>query len=265
MPIYCPVTVRSLSTEEFRTLSYDLMSDVFKVRNELGRFFDERIYKLALARRRADVALEVPVEISFHSFTKRYFLDVLTASGGVFEFKATESLTRRHQAQLLNQLFLLNLRHGLLVNLRPVNVTKEFVNATLTADERRNIPVSDGDWVNSTPGAKSLRETLHLLIQEWGIGLELSLYEDALTHFLGGAPTVIRRISVYFNGQAIAEQPLRMAHDRVAFKLTALESENELHLFVCHARRLIAHTGIQALLWVNLARRDITNTTLSPA
>ena len=44
MPIHCPVPTRLLSQEEFGALSYEVMADVFAIRNELGRFFDEVIY-----------------------------------------------------------------------------------------------------------------------------------------------------------------------------------------------------------------------------
>ena len=102
MPIHCPVPTRLLSQEEFGALSYEVMADVFAIRNELGRFFDEAIYKQALAARRPDVELEVPVDISFKDFSKRYFLDALVARGRLFEFKAVERLSPRHKAQLLH-------------------------------------------------------------------------------------------------------------------------------------------------------------------
>jgi PD-(D/E)XK nuclease superfamily len=90
MPITCQQSLNSLSREEFGRLSYDLMADVFAIRNELGRFFDEKHYKQALALRRQDVILEVPVRVNHQTFSKTYFLDVLLATGAIIEFKATE-------------------------------------------------------------------------------------------------------------------------------------------------------------------------------
>ena len=139
MPVRCKIPVRVLGREEFAALSYDVMADVFAIRNELGRFFDEGIYQQALAGRRRDVKLEVPVDVSFKDFTKRYFLDVLVADGGLIEFKAVEALTNRHRTQLLNYLFLTGLRHGLLVNVRPEQVGKEFMNTSMSPSPVRSM------------------------------------------------------------------------------------------------------------------------------
>ena len=189
MPIHCPVPTRLLSQEEFGALSYEVMADVFAIRNELGRFFDEAIYKQALAAHRPDVELEVPVDISFKDFSKRYFLDALVARGRLFEFKAVETLSPRHKAQLLH-------------------------------------------------------------------------YQEALTHFMGGEARVLRRVPVQLDGLSLGEQLLRFAADGVVFKLTAFESEGDAPLFTAHARRLLQHTGLRAMLWVNIARHQITFTTL---
>ena len=238
------------------------MADVFAIRNELGRFFDEVIYKQALAARRPDVELEVPVDISFKDFSKRYFLDALVARGGLIEFKASETLSPRHKAQLLHYLFLLELRHGLLVNMRPENVEREFVNATMSRAERLAFRVETSAWTKTLPGAEAVREILLALLADWGTALELALYEEALTHFMGGEARVLRRVPVQLDGLSLGEQLLRFVADGVVFKLTAFESEGDAPLFTAHARRLLQHAGLRAMLWVNIARHQITFTTL---
>jgi len=94
------------------------MEHVFAIHSAYGRFFEEAIYKRELQRRMAGTQLEVPVDVVFGSFSKRYFLDVLVGEGGLFEFKATDALTERHKSQLLNYLLLTNLAHGRLVTTR---------------------------------------------------------------------------------------------------------------------------------------------------
>ena len=97
MPVTCPIPLRVLSQEEFGELSFDVMRDVFAIHNSLGRLFDESIYKQALAARRRDVMLEVPIDVSFGPFSKRYFMDVLARASGVFEFKAVDGIAPRHR------------------------------------------------------------------------------------------------------------------------------------------------------------------------
>lgn len=42
MPITPAHPTRRISQEEFGTLAYDVMQHVFAIRNEFGRFFDEK-------------------------------------------------------------------------------------------------------------------------------------------------------------------------------------------------------------------------------
>jgi len=52
MPIECPEGVRAISQEEFYDADYKVMGLVFGIHNELGRLWDERVYKNELAFRR---------------------------------------------------------------------------------------------------------------------------------------------------------------------------------------------------------------------
>ena len=223
MPIRCRIPLRRYTQHEFGDLSYEVLREVFTIHNEMGRFFDEKIYKAALAARRDDVLLEEAIEVSFRSFTKQYFLDVLVAGGGLFEFKAVERLIGRHRSQLLNYLLLTGLKHGMLINVRPEKVEHEFVNAALSWDERFNFVPDLTAWKDEMLGAAFVRELMLDLLGEWGTGLELSLYEEALIHFLGGESVVIRPVSVLLDSVQLGEQPFRHAADDVAFKLTAFE------------------------------------------
>jgi hypothetical protein len=50
--------LRRLTQAECGSVAFELMRDVFEIHQEFGRFFDEKIYKRELARRRADVGME---------------------------------------------------------------------------------------------------------------------------------------------------------------------------------------------------------------
>ena len=45
MPISLGIPVRRISQDEFSELSFEVMREVFAIHNEIGRFFDEKIYK----------------------------------------------------------------------------------------------------------------------------------------------------------------------------------------------------------------------------
>ena len=258
MPITCREPLTPLTRETFGQLSYELMREVFAIRKELGRFFDEKHYQRALALRRPDIKLEVPLHVSHLTFEKTYYLDALFASGAIIEFKATDLLTNRHRSQLMHYLMLADLERGLLVNLRPELVTKEFVNNPFRQADRHDFHIVTDAWDERLPGARQFAEVFAQLLADWGSCLDLALYEEALTHLLGGEAEVIQPVRVHFDGAALGHQAMRLATRRVAFKLTAFDKADHPNKFVPHAQRLIDHTDIDALLWANVGRHEIT-------
>ncbi len=49
MPVIIRTPIRGLSQAEFGDLAYAVMGCVFEIHRDLGRFFDEKIYKRELA------------------------------------------------------------------------------------------------------------------------------------------------------------------------------------------------------------------------
>jgi len=261
MPVTLRTPIRRLSQAEFGDLAYAVMGCVFEIHSDMGRFFDEKIYQRELAHRFPGVQLEVPIEVCHDSFLKTYFLDVLVAAGGLFEFKAVEVFTPRHRAQALHYLLLVELAHGKLVNLRNESVEHEFVNSTLTREDRVRFGTAAARWNDRLPGATQFREILTALLRDWGTGLDLQLYDEALTHFFGGEARVLTEVEVRTADHVLGHQKLRLAAPRVAFKLTALDEADPD--FESHARRLLAHTDLEAILWANIGLKMVTFATIS--
>ncbi len=213
-----------------------------------------------MASRFPQVEIEFPIAVTHRTFSTIYYLDALVADGGAFEFKAVEELAPRHRRQLYNYLLLLDLAHGKLVNLRLESVQHEFVNALLRADERRVFEVCMDRWNDSIPGGEMIIDWVVSMLQDWGTGLELSLYEAAVTHFLGGRERVLRDVAVQGSRQGLGYQPMRLATPGVAFKLTAFDPE--FGSFEEHARRLLAHADLRAILWINIGLHKVTFVTV---
>ncbi|MEW6303021.1 MAG: GxxExxY protein [Verrucomicrobiota bacterium] len=260
MPIKIPIRLRRLSQSEFGEISYSVMKVVFDMHNELGRFFDERIYKLELACRIPDVRLEVPIEVSHRSFHKTYYMDAMARAGALFEFKAAEALMARHRAQLLHYLLLAELGHGKLINVRPESVEHEFVNTTLTYAERTQFSVEASLWNNRIPGSNHFQEILTSLLRDWGTALELPLYEEALTHFLGGEPAVLKDVEVKVETRTVGFQRMQLAAPRVAFTLTSLDGKTSNYRE--HLHRLLSHTELDAIIWADLGPKHVTFATI---
>ena len=240
-------------------MAYEVMTHVFAIHNEFGRFFEESIYKRELARRMGGIELEVPVEITFGDYRKTYFLDVLASGCAIFEFKAVDTLSDRHRSQLFNYLMLCDLPHGKLFNVRTEEVKHEFANAVMPSDVRRRFDVDEVDW--SEFGPVPIREWFTGFVRDVGTGLDVSLYEDALMSHLGGEEVVERRIEVKSQDVVIGHQTLRFSGPAV-WKITTLNEQIEQ--FVAHAQRLLKHCSLPAMQWINVARDRLTFRTLLP-
>jgi GxxExxY protein len=260
MPITPLHPVTRMSQDEFREISYTVMGHLFDIHNDFGRFFDEQIYKRELACRMPEVEIEFPITMSHGSFSTTYFLDALIANGAAFEFKSAETLTARHRGQLYNYLLLLDLSHGKLVNMRPESVSHEFVNATIRPADRHVFELVTDRWDRSLKGSDLVLETMVSLLKDWGAGLEVGMYESALTSLLGGKEHVVRTVNVRSGRELLGQQPMRLAADDVAFKVTGFESGNDR--FEEHTRRLLRHVDLRAMLWINIALRRVTFTSI---
>jgi GxxExxY protein len=252
MPIIVGATTRRMEEAEFRTISYQAMRAIFDIHNDFGRFFDEKIYKREFARRVPSVIAEVPIEVLFEDFQKTYFLDSLVEFGAVFEFKAVETLNDRHRSQLLSYLFLTDLPRGKLINMRPERVQHEFVNATLRLPDRLIFDVVDAQW-RELEGMR-IKEWFTSFLRDIGTNLDISLYEASLTHFLGGEEKVLQNIDIMADRRIVGTQAFRMVTPDVAFKITAMEDWSG---FEVHARRLLEHTGLGGLHWINVTRTEV--------
>lgn len=260
MPISHPFPLQRISQKEFGEIAFAVMEHVFAIHNEFGRFFDERIYKRELDARIRGVALEVPITVSFDGFSKIYYLDALVNTGGLFEFKAADVIHPRHRGQTINYLLLADLEHAKLINMRPEMVEHEFVNCSQRLIDLRHPHITDAKWDGGAPGAAKFRDLLTALIQDWGAGLELALYEEALTCFLGGEASVNLAVPVSGSSGPLGDQNFRLVTPEAAFKLTALPDDN--NAFAIHAHRLLMHTPLRAIHWVNITHHHVRFTTI---
>ena len=255
MPIVSTQPIVSLSQAEFGELAFAVMEQVFAIHNEFGRFFDERTYKRELAARMPGVELEVGVELRHGDFCKMLYADAIVNSGGLFEFKAVDELNAKHRAQCMQYLILFGLEHGKLINVRPEKVKHEFVNYMPSDCNLKNPIIQCEHWDSHQDGADAFRDILVSVIRDWGSGLLLYIYEEALTHLLGGEALVTAEIPVYGTCGLLSTLRMRTVAPNIAFKITAFGQSKSS--FVAHARKLIQHTSLQTILWANIGRDEI--------
>lgn len=256
MPINCSVSVRSISQDEFSLLDYQVMRHAFDSQNALGRLCDETIYQNDVAARLESagclVRAKPRVTVTDRDFVKNYSPDLIVADAAIYELKTNASLVVEHDAQLLNYLFLHGAQHGKLINFRPAQVESRFVNTTLTPQARREFAVDTKRWQENDDPSRLLRSCLIDLMEDWGGFLELSLYLEAVTHFLGGEEKVVHMVPLVRDNIRLGCQRIRLLTPDTGLHFTAL-SEG-LDRFEPHLRSLIAYSPLRAVQWVNFGR-----------
>src|SRR4051812_1405322 len=232
MPITCPISILPMEQDEFARLDYQVMSHAFKSHDELGQLCDEVIYKNDLAARlelsRLGPALvEVPITVTHGSFRKTYFMDLLVANRAVYELKATVQLAGEHEAQLLNYLMMIEATHGKLVNFRTAKVESKFVNGRMSRKSQKEFEVCTKSWREEDETSQFLRRIVVELCEDWGCSLELPLYVEALTHFLGGEEKVLGSVELRRGSLLLGNQFMHLLNPSMAFRLTALSGSAE--------------------------------------
>ena len=256
--VHCPT--RRLSQDEFRKVVYDVMGHIFKIHSEFGAYFDEQIYQQEIARR-CSATFEVPIEISHRDFRKILFADLLAGEGAIFELKTVSAFNDRHRSQLLQYLMLADLARGKLVNLRSQSVQHEFVNTKLRHGDRTSFSIDDSDWDGSDQQSSDLRDVTIALLRDLGTNLDVGLYEEVLTHLLGGEQIVVQKVEISSGDHVVGVHPVRFAFSANAFYVTAVR-DDALPRVEGHLRRFLAHTPLQAMHWINIRHQLVRFKTL---
>ncbi|WP_442506768.1 GxxExxY protein [Novipirellula sp. SH528] len=260
MPIICPIEFAPLSTEDFGPLDYAVMEHAYASHKYLGSLADETVYQWDFWSRLHDAGYnadrEVPVSITFESFRKDYFLDLVVVDKAVYELKTVSSLTSRHLAQLLNYLLLLDLQRGKIINFRPMSVDSKFVNAPLSGADRRRFTINSHDW----RGPQALLDLVRRLLVDWGTGLEMALYEQAIMHLMGGDAQANVMLDMSREGKSLGLQRFHLATPQSAFRLTTFIKPPDG--YASQLSRLLRASPLDAIHWINISYHEVIFTTI---
>ena len=260
MAIEVDSEIKSLNQEEFHPLNRRVLGIIFDVHNEFGRFLDELLFKKEIAARCeatgiVPVKREVRIRVSHESFHKDFSLDLFFCNALPLEAKTADALAPAHRAQALNYVLLLGLKHGTLVNLKPERVQHEFVSTHISPERRRHFKVVEKSWQASDEQSGWLKEKMIALLKDWGAFLEVSLYREAITYFLGGPAVVIKPVAVYSGKSLLGYQKMHLLNNETAFAITAVVGD--LTHIAKHQSRLLQHTSLKRLQWINLNHHQI--------
>ena len=142
-----------------------------------------------------------------------------------------------------------------MINFRSEQVEHEFVNSNVTLETRRGFQIDVTRWDRGFPDGGRFQDVLIECLRDWGSGLDLRLYTDALTHSFGGLEAVEREIDVSSHGQWLGRHQVRLINPATAFRLTSRDgnfSECESDL-----RRFLRHTSLDCIFWANITLKEV--------
>jgi GxxExxY protein len=125
----------------YQELSEKIIAAAYRVHNELGYGFIERVSKNALAIELGEAGLrcrcEVPLKVSYHGkIVGEYCADMIVEDKIVVEAKAVSKLDPVHEVQLVNYLKATGLNVGLLINFgRSVEVKRRVFDSPPKPEE----------------------------------------------------------------------------------------------------------------------------------
>jgi GxxExxY protein len=265
MPIEIKRDIRRIDEQDFYRIDFEITGIAFAIHNEFGRLWNEKIYQNELANRCREagfknVETEVPIVVTHKDFRKEYSVDLLVQDSIVYELKTVNRLSREHDKQALNYLFLLGLQHGKLINFRPVSVEKRFVSTTVLPKDRYDLVFDDKHWHEVDKDSAKLKELVVELLLDWGAFLETNLFYEAIFHFRGGEEQVIKDIDVVNKGANLGQHKYPLLNQNTGFQLTAITKG--VDNFEQHLNRFINLTKLDAIQWINFNHRKISFKTI---
>jgi len=264
MPVKCDVKLSKVGQDQFHAVDKVVMRHAFDIHNEFGRFLDESIYQNELWQRCLESGFEarreVEIEVSYNGFKKSFFIDLLMEDEFVYELKAAVDLITSHDRQLINYLLLTDLNHGKLLNFRPRSLQSRFVSTQLCRCDRTNFQFIGPVQGDEESSVIQLKETLCGLLADWGAFLEISLYREALLILMGDFSSTPQNVEIVSNSKLIGFQKMCMLTPESAWHLSA--TRRHLDSYETHIRRLLQHTPLKSIHWINFNQHQITHKTL---
>ena len=91
--------------------------------------------------------------------------------------------------------------------------------------------------------------------------MEAALYQEALTHFLGGYDSVVQCVPLTRGHCPLGSQRLHVIRNSTAFLVTAFTKDHEIH--EQSFQKLLRLTPLDGLQWINLSHAKIQFITLT--
>lgn len=256
--------IEKMTEQEFHKLDYTIMKLAFDAHNQLGRFYDEKIYQNILLdachRKGIKAETEFEVELTHQNFSKSFFIDLLLNGSSIYELKTIKAIGEPQRIQTLDYLFMTNTNHGKIINFRPPSVEHEFVSTSLNNQTRHSFKTCETDWREHSENAAQLKPMISALLDDWGAFLNIATYQEAICHLLGNGKDMVQPVEIKSENTSLGYQNTPLLSQTEAFRLTSVVKD--IPTYKRHLLRFLSHTQLQFLYWINFNRFKIQFTTL---
>ena len=247
-----------ISSDVFHKTDYKVMRIAYDLHNEIGKFFNEKVYQNALAYlcKKAGIQIdnEIPVSVFYKDFKKTYYIDLIVNNSIIYELKSVSLLSGEHIRQTLNYLMLSGCSYGKLLNFGTESVEYKFITTTLSLNERFNVNFIQDKWIDIDKESKWLKDLLISLVNDWGAFLDIQLYYDAICFFNGGKENVYREIEInYHNNKTI--QNFYLLNNNTAFRLSGITKNKSF--YKNQLKKLIDYSSVTSIQWINFNHHTI--------
>ena len=260
MPIECPFDLPRLNDDEMRAIDYEVMKYAFAAHSARGRFGDESVYRNDLAQRLIQNGIqaesEVPIKLSFRDFELKFRIDLLVSMKAIYEIKTVEKLNAKHEAQCLGYLFMTNATRSKLVNFRPTSVESRFVNTSRTTKERQQFDFHMSEY----NGDLLLPEIVQELTQDWGTGLNASVYRKAILEVAGDETAGDHLLELIDAGRSLGNQKFHLLNKDTGLAVTTYSNTNIS--IQDDLRKLLAISPLSRLHWLNITHGHVRLSTV---
>lgn len=265
MPIQRSLDLRSVSDQEFEQIDDAVMRCADASQNHFGHLFDERIYENDVATRlRAEgfeVHTQVPVSVTHGSFHKTYLLD-LVVNQMLYELKAVSGLIPEHDMQALHYAMLQDIRLVKLINFGGERIRGKLLVNSMHGVSRHQPMIRNSGWQRLSDHCERLVQQLKDIIRDFGTHLDVSLYNEALIHHLGGEDICLNRVGVCADGRHLGSHLVQMHSPHHAFAMTSFTTSQPNYLR--HLEVLLSHVPeLMGLQWINLNHSRLQVTTVT--
>jgi hypothetical protein len=144
-----------------------------------------------------------------------------------------------------------NSTRGKLINFRPQSVQSRFVNTTLDDTERRRYVLN----LSKISGKDRLVVLIRELIDDWGTGLDASVYRRAILHCLSEEVVPERMLPMRCDERAIGNQRFQLLDRETALGVTTFHDPNAANIE--DFRKLLAASPLRQFHWINVARHHV--------